>query len=735
MKMNKRLLLGMALLGLLLLSAGPGRAAAPVARKVLIVDLPRLDLMEIGPELPHLYQLIFGGATGLLSNALPNPLTPDEVYLAFNSGARVKIPNDAYRMADAAELEAGRPAGTVYRSFTGWPVRESNIVNLDIQLLLQREEFDGNLGRFGRILRQHRIRTVALGNADADLPHRPAAAMIMDETGKVGQGAIGAATLLADPAFPYGVRSDPDKLLALWRGYHAQPGSSLILLTLGDLDRLQRFAAYLSEARLSQLRQAALRTYDRLLGAILAELDTRSEMVMLFSTEPPERQEVGNDRLSPVVIAGPDFTGGILNSSSTRRPGLVAIEDLSVTVLRFLGISGRVGFSGKRLESAPGDWRQLGDRRERLVHNYSVRWPLLTGYGYLLIGICLAGLLMLIFNQGKQLPFISWLFLFCLTIPGVFLLEALWDPLDWSGIIGWTAALMIAIFGGVFIWARRDLWRILSGICAFTLVLMVLDGLSNGILELRSFLGYSAIAGARYYGIGNEYMGFFLGAYIAAISVNLAYFSKYRAKILWGMVFIITLLFAHPNFGSDIGGGVTALLGLGITTYFWLEKPVKLRELGLLGLGMLLVLLIVGVWDLTLNKRSMTHFGQLLLFIKLDGWRVLGDIVGRKLALNYALICASPWSFVLLALLGSGPLLYKYRPPAVAALFQKYPGPLKGWVGLSWTALFALMFNDSGIVSAATMMIFGVALLLPLVCSEMAGRRTRQSVTEERTIS
>ncbi|TCL65275.1 hypothetical protein EDC14_101723 [Hydrogenispora ethanolica] len=728
MKM-KKLLLAMALL--MLVSGSRLQAAAD--RKVLILEIPRLSLADIGPGLPHLHRLVSGGAVGLMTNALPNPLTPEEIYLAFNTGVRARIPADSYRFHDAGETVAGGPAGAVYRSFTGWRVSGANAVNLDIQALLQNEQFaEGSLGHFGRLLHQRRIRTAVIGNIDSDAPRRPAAAALMDATGKVDRGAVGTATLRADPDFPYGIRTDGAAVLSFWRRYHR--GAGVTLLTLGDLERLQRFSVYLSEERAAFFRGQVLREYDRLVGAVLDELDPGCEMVMLFCPTPPDRPLVGNERLAPVVIRGPGYGRGILSSGSTRRAGLVTLEDLPKTVLRFVGISGRTGYSGSNLAAVPGDWRRIAALQERLVLNYSVRWPLLTGYGYFLIGIVLAGLMSFIFQQGRHLPAVSWIYLFCLTIPGVFLLEAIWDPVDWSGIIGWTALLMAAVFGGVLFLARADLWRSLSGLSLFTLAVMVADALTNGILELRSFLGYSAIAGARYYGIGNEYLGFFLGAYIMAVSLNLERLGRFRAKLLWVLLGLVTLLIVHPNLGANIGGGVSALLGLGLTTYFWLGRRVRWRELGMLLGGILVVLLMVGLWDLTLNRRVMTHFGQLIMFIKADGWQALIDMAGRKLEMNYALISSSPWTLVLLALLCAGPLLYKFQPPAVAAQFQKYPGPLRGLVGLSWTALIALVVNDSGIVAAATMMVFGVALLLVIASAELAERRSGQTLSEELTI-
>jgi hypothetical protein len=61
-----------------------------------------------------------------------------------------------------------------------------------------------------------------------------------------------------------------------------------------------------------------------------------------------------------------------------------------------------------------------------------------------------------------------------------------------------------------------------------------------------------------------------------------------------------------------------------------------------------------------------------------------------------------------------------YRPPyLLKTIFQKYPNLYRGFIGTGAGCLLAFAFNDSGIVAAATMMIFIALPALLLVIDEL----------------
>ena len=157
----------------------------------------------------------------------------------------------------------------------------------------------------------------------------------------------------------------------------------------------------------------------------------------------------------------------------------------------------------------------------------------------------------------------------------------------------------------------------LANISLITFLIVLVDSLFGGYAELKSFLGYSAVSGGRYYGIGNEYMGVMLGAYLTWMALFLPKVRTWRRELLWLAVFLISLVFFHPYLGADIGGGISALLGLGITTYLWLQRPIGLKEIGRLLLSALIIVIIVGIWDSIFNPGPVSHLGQLWQAIRI----------------------------------------------------------------------------------------------------------------------
>ena len=88
--------------------------------------------------------------------------------------------------------------------------------------------------------------------------------------------------------------------------------------------------------------------------------------------------------------------------------------------------------------------------------------------------------------------------------------------------------------------------------------------------------------------------------------------------------------------------------------------------------------------------------------------------------MNYKLIKSTIWTRVLLSSLLALGILF-YRPVGIfKCLLAKNPAIAAGVSGSVLGAFMALLFNDSGIVAAATAIIFPSATLFYLVLREQA---------------
>jgi hypothetical protein len=708
--------------GLLMIAIINIPLAAEAKKQVLIIDIPRLAFEDLN-DTPNLNRFLAGGAVGLMT-VPAEPATFEKVYLGFNSGTQLRAPSQTSLLIfNATEEYKHQPAGELYQALTGYQANDGGGVHLGLAKIFQMNSgpLFQNVGRFGRLLRQNSLRTAAIGNSDAENPNRSGAVLLMDEKGRIDLAALGTETLRTAPDFPFGLVADDDRIFSYWLKFKNE--AEIIVITLGDFERLERFAPYLNDERRDFYRRAIIERYDRLIGRLQKTVDPGSTLIALFTGVASQRRTKTGDKLMPAAISMPGLEPGIIYSPSTRSPGIISVYDLPATILQFLGVKKPGRFNGRSLKSIPGDWRQAALLRPELVRNYQVRWPLLTIYVYLFIGSVLAGIVGLIFKwRPVVLKALTYTYLALVTVPAVFLIMSAFNPLNWLAIIGLTLGL-IALMMAAAVWLNRgDPFRILSFISLATIIIIAIDGLGNGFLEARSFLGYSVIAGARFYGIGNEYMGFLLGAFIVFLALNLENFTKWQGRFLSLITWVIALLAAHPNLGANIGGGSTAILGLGIAKLLLLKKKINLKEIAKLIVSLTVLLTLAGVWDIFLNKGQMAHFGKMLFLIKDEGFQVIQDMASRKWEMNLRLINYTPWSKVLLGILILVPLLYYKPSQKIIKLIRNYPDLLRGFLGLVFTALIALVLNDSGIVTVATMLLFGGVLLLLIFFEELNKR-------------
>ncbi|RYD02066.1 hypothetical protein N752_26820 [Desulforamulus aquiferis] len=137
-----------------------------------------------------------------------------------------------------------------------------------------------------------------------------------------------------------------------------------------------------------------------------------------------------------------------------------------------------------------------------------------------------------------------------------------------------------------------------------------------------------------------------------------------------------------------------------------------------------LVIVAVGgfiAFDLTRPPDLRSHMGTTASLIISSGPGQVLDIIQRKWAMNMKLLKYTVWSRILLASLAVLALLF-YRPRGVMQnIKDKYPYLYKGFIGVLTGALVAFAFNDSGVVAAATTMIFAAPPLVYLVLTEQKG--------------
>ena len=116
------------------------------------------------------------------------------------------------------------------------------------------------------------------------------------------------------------------------------------------------------------------------------------------------------------------------------------------------------------------------------------------------------------------------------------------------------------------------------------------------------------------------------------------------------------------------------------------------------------------LWALNIRapQANPSHVGRFGEMFQQRGLEVFWETASRKLAMNWRLVRYSIWSRVFVTFLGLQGLLFFYPLGLLKSLKQEQPYLLLGMGAALVGSIAALLTNDSGVVAAATMLLFGV---------------------------
>ncbi len=567
-----------------------------------------------------------------------------------------------------------------------------------------------------------------------------------------------AALRAPDPDAPDGYATDPERvaraaaaLFASPRQISAvsrtppglQPGTAppgaLAVVVFDDLRRADAYAPLALTRATARQRQAALRRLGHLIALLtgnarrqttpgaLPQSDVspllRAAFVLLVAPVASRAAQERGERVAPVALwrrsdlddekEAPRLS--LLTSPSTRlTPGLVANTDIAASVAALLGLppgEQRIG-AGRaaqtiaqsanpiREDGVPAflarrafDWAAQG-REQRFIR--AVPW--------LLAALLIAAPLV----RKRRARFADSFHLVALSVP-----VALWigatGPLINASVSSFAGAFVIAAcaFALPHVWPRLAMRRAALAIAGLTCAVVCADTLAGGPLLARSPLSYSVQEAARFYGLGNEAEGVFLGAGLAVAGAlgEVAFL----AALFW--VGTVCAVFALPRLGADAGGLAAALVGGGTLSlrhlkrrFAWTPRQTALVA-GALVLSMVAALAVFAVLDARRGPVARSHIGEAIASASERGPAVLREIAVRKAQIGVRLFVSSPWSVLLvteIVLLASA---LRWRPGEPL----REPAPTQtAHAALFAAAAAALLLNDSGVVAASLCLLFAV---------------------------
>lgn len=763
------------------------RAEEGVPGSVTIIAIPGLSFLELQPEwlaqLPELAELTRRGAIGAV-NLRQAGKGREGVYVSWGAGAPAQKASAVQAYNRSEQLE-GIPAGSLFGRYN--PLASGmdsfNVIVPEVQLLARKNSsgaFQAIPGTLGSLLEAKGIGRYVWGNGDmrgGEEKKRFAPFMLMNKEGLVPYGSVGADTNEAAADSPAGLRTSYDYLLANWAS-RRQPAATV--LELADLIRLYEEKERYEPERFAVKKREILQRADSFIHAVRERL-AKGEELWIISPEVHKDAYADYWRLSPWLRYSQGSKEGLLVSDSTKRLGIVTAMDVSATLAKTAHVQPPVSWLGLPAEAVEreGALSDIQGELGRIREVYALRPPFLYSYVTYEIIVLLGSLCWILYRwkaggrRGLQFALFT-----VLCAPASMLLMGLAAAAPSHGVN--TAAFQVALFVlstvGLSLYAMR--FPLLQGLKLLgfaTAGLLIADGVTGAHAIKHSVLGYDPLIGARYYGIGNEYMGVLIGAVLmgaaawqeqseqqerlrpndpaAASGRTLLRRRQKRRRLALAIIYAtVTAYMIAPAGGAKAGGALTAACGFGLA---WLG-PRRLRscadaaaaqvregcpragtatragrgaapfgrrsQLGAasLRLAALAGLGCAGLAALWLFNggaapaSSQSHVGRAFSQLAQGRFDLIGLTILRKLEMNLHLLQVSAWSKALLASVVVMTVIV-LRPRGVFREWrQRYPQLMHGFGAGAAGTIAALLLNDSGIVAAATMIIYTAVPMLLL---------------------
>ncbi|MDR5658104.1 hypothetical protein RH915_01245 [Serpentinicella sp. ANB-PHB4] len=681
--------------------------------KFVLVVMNRVHYNDLLKS-PKMKKLMNEGSLGLMNTRAPGRQSDPKSYLTIGAGTRGEADK---KTAEFSQLK--KEISEIYSRRTGL-LKEEGAVNLEINNLISqntRGDYGAIPGNLGETLSQNGLSTALLGsNILKDSNFNPAGFIAMDQKGYIAQSKIEDQFIQIDPASPMGFKTDYTKLYDAFQKSYEK--NNFIVIETGDTWRLDEYAVNLTEELYQQHKNKMITELADFIEKIITT-PPKSTPVMILSPYPSNVYSEQGDRLTPILYFGQENVAGLLTSNTTRRKGIVGNIDVAPTVLQHFNIDFKQ-MTGSPITSIKeiNQVDYILGLNEKTVFVSTNRYNVLYSYATFHIIVAMLAILVILLNNNflakKITNKLRKYILDLLLISGLMPWAMLMIPMFRITSVALTYILIILLPLVVIyianIVAKRDPLKLFITITGLVSLSILTDILLGQQLLKQSLLSYDPIIGARYYGLGNEYLGILIGSYLIFLcSIR----ERYRTSIkkITTLFFIALVLISAPIFGANVGGTITAAF-IFMFTYLKLKNTdIKIKHIYFILLMIILTVGIIASIDLFLVD-SKSHLARAISQVNDQGIEVMFQILTRKISMNLRLINVTVWSRVLLtAIVVLGILFYKPKG-ILKEMKRKYPDITVAWNSIILACILVFLVNDSGVVAAATTSIY---LLVPLL--------------------
>jgi hypothetical protein len=658
---------------------GVGQTSAVAAPSVIIIGVPGLRWADVGPEsTPHLWELADVSSLGQMTTRSARSRTcPADGWVQLGTGnrARYPIPDDA-KGGSCQSLPGVEPNSSGGGTVEHWDA----VVTENDQLM-----FDAAPGLLGQTLSDNARCTLAsgpgsaLGAADT---HGTVAHWIDSPTALTSQ-ALRVCSLSAIGVEPLSLARKSGEMSAVDH-------------LVADVDRMRPANSLL--------------------------------MVLGVSDLPDERAQ-----LHLALLNGPGFTGGVLESGSTRRAPFVQLSDVAPTVLKQLGlgIPNQMPYQPMRATSTQvedrvawfGELAQQADVQGQLS-------PPFFGVLVLLQAILYLGAYLILRRHPRDRTrsrVLSFTHVVAVAAAAGAAATYLANALPWWQAEHPVPSLVVAIslagatLTGV---AFAGPWRAhpfgpAGAIAGLTAIVLVGDLLAGAQLQLASLAGYSPIVAGRFVGFGNLAFAIFGTAMLLATAALVSGRPPRTTTLTVTVMGVAAVVIdGAPFLGSDFGGVIALVPAFGTLWVLASGRRMSwLRFGGLLGAGFQVVAVIATI-DYLRPADSRTHLGRFVQSV-VDGDAMV--IVQRKLEANVSLLTNSVLTLMVPLVLIFLAFLVRRPSGLLPWTFVRVPSLRAGLFAVLVLGVVGALVNDSGVAipaMAATLAI-PVAVAVVVRCMQL----------------
>lgn len=668
-------------------------------------------------EQPTLKSMIEYGSIGLMNTRASSTQNDAKSYATIGWGVRAEADNSTSIFHEVNDANIH-----IYNRRTGNTVNEGYI-NLHINQLIS-QNIDGDYGAtpgiLGELLAEEDLKTVLIGNSDTDtIKFSPAGLMIMNKKGHIAQGDIGNSVIEKDLSSPFGMKTNYEALLDAFNTFYEN--TDLIIIETGDMNRLQMYNDNLNKEMYAFHKNNIMNEIDSFIAALLEQIDLKKTQIMVLSPFPGDEYALLGDRLTPVIYYGHNITPGVVSSSTTRRTGIVGNVDIAPTILNYLNVESK-GMIGNHIITIDmeANHHYIFSLNQKVVSTSIHRYRVLYTFAIFQMIISILSIIAILLQGKYKLKLIKKILAYSListlVFPFTLLVLPILGPMNIVSLYLIIICITIAIVLIIYALSKESPLRSITYVTGLVMVTLVIDLVLGQSLIKNSIFGYDPIIGARYYGIGNEYMGILIGSTLIFTATLLDLY-KVNYKYIAPVFFTVLIAIGLPIWGANVGGTITAATVFIFAYMRFSNKKITLKKVMIILGSVGVILAIISLVDLYLFQNRSHLAGAIQQMID-HGPRVIFQVIRRKLLMNLRIMSVTVWSRVLLIAMIILAVLFYHPIGIFKKLTKEYPYIMVGLGSIILGSKVAFLVNDSGIVAAATIMMFLTTTILYLIISD-----------------